>query len=548
MNAVDILKNPLPMIALAATISLGIFILSERFEGRKPRYTRNPRNTHVSLKRFIQRCTPLSRRIVFMLALGWVVLVYGYASYSFSELSPSVTFMTRIYGLSALFGLFLVLIIGLLRVYFPKLAINALLMHASRGFGLSVFLFVCLHAVCAFYANLDGKVNAVLFLSPRHQIALLFSSLAFVILFLMASTSIDKIIDLMTFPRWKKLHRLVHLAVISVLFHAFLIGSHFTVIAAPLPLIIIGTALTLLFLEAGAIYKKVAQASQTSNKNGKLHLERVSAALVLLLCAGMFTATMALRSSYDPHAGHSMTYSEDYAIEVVTSPVQFGAGETVQLRIVIKDKQTQQPWGQYSVVNEKLLHLIAISEDMQQYEHLHPEYVGNGEFSVEYTPPIESTYYLYAEFAPNATTEALARSVIATKAAPAVGTVAKLTEQARVQQSGQYIVDLDADQKLYANKTYKLSFQVRDSVSGTAVTSFEPYLGVMGHLAIVHEDKETYLHVHPTSAFSRSDSDSATGRSIDFSAQFPKPGMYRMYLQFQREGRLQTAAYTVLVQ
>lgn len=533
MNLIDIFKNPLPLIAASAVVFLAVFILSDKLADKKPR-------KHPKFAAVVERLTPYSRKAVFAVALSWAIVVYAHAAYAFNEVDPAVTYMARMFGLSALSGLFLVLTLGVLRVYFPQLSINKLLLHASRGLGLSTFFFVCLHVMSAFYANLDGKLNAVLFLSGRHQIALLLSTTSFAILFLMAITSIDRVIDWMTFARWKKLHRFVHVAIILVLFHAFLIGSHFAVVAAPLPLIIIWLALSFLFLEAGAIYKKLQVSPLAANHQ---RIKWRYAALILLVCAGMLTTTLALKSTYNPHAGHSMVYNTSYAINVTATPSTFNAGQPVQLSVRVIDKATSQPWTAYSVVNEKLMHLIVVSEDMQHYEHLHPDYTGNGVFTVQFTPPLESTYYLYAEFAPSAATEALATAKLQTQQAPAVGAVPKLTEDLSEQRSGQYSVRLSSSGPFRANQNYQLSFNVFDDTSGKAVSTFEPYLGVAGHLAIIHENKQTYLHVHPTG------SATTNGKgSIDFNAQFSQPGMYRMYLQFKVGGQLQTAAFTVAVQ
>lgn len=536
MNFVDIFKNPLPLISASAIGFLVVYILSDKLAVRKPR-------KHPRVASAVDRLTPYSRKIVFTLAVGWAVSVYVYASYSFRELWPSVTYMARMFGLSALVGLFMVLSLGLIRVYFPQLSINKLLLHASRSLGLSTFMFACLHAVCAFYVNLDGKINAVSFLSTRYKIALIFSSVAFVILFLMAITSVNSVIEWMSFRRWKRLHRFVHSAIILVLFHAFLIGSHFAVVAAPLPIVIMGIALSLLFLEAGAIYKKL-QSSEMAQ--GHQRIKWRYAGLIVLVCAGMFTASLGLRSTYNQHAGHSMVYSDAYKIDVIAEPSVFSAGQAINLRIKITDKTTGQPWTSYTVVNEKLLHLIVVSEDMQQYQHLHPDYLSDGEFTVQYTPPIESTFYLYAEFAPTTATEALARSVLTTQNAPQLGGVPKLVEGSRTQLADQYSVRLDAPQILSTSQQHKLSFVVTDTQTGTEVSDFEPYLGVLGHLAIIHENKQTYLHVHPITLTGTKDANG--GRTIDFTAQFTESGTYRLYLQFKTNGHLETAAYTVVVQ
>ncbi len=529
---VDIFKNPLPMIALSAAISLAVYFLSENLNG-------HPIKKHRRSDAFITKLTPYSRRVVFSVASLWAVSIYAYSAYSFQEVDPALSYMARMFGLSALGGLYLVLLLGVLRVYFPRLKINVLLLHASRGFGLATFMLACLHLLCAFIANLDGKLNALQFLSTRHQVALGLSSAAFIILFLLAITSVDRIIAWMSFSRWKKLHRFVHLAVILALFHAFLIGSHFTVVAAALPLLIILLSLTFLLLEVGAIYKKLQSLAKNSKDHKRLRLSY--AALIVLACSGLFVANMALQSTYNPHAGHTMTYSDAYTIKVATEPTNFSAGQEIRLTLKVNEKKTGQPWTDYSVVNEKLLHLIVISEDMQQYEHLHPDYLGNGDFAVNFTPPIESTYYLYAEFAPSLNSEALASAVVKTSNAPPIGGVPPISEGPRTAVSGRYAVEFKTDQDLQAKTSYPITFTVKDTQTNEVITNFESYLGMLGHLAIIHENKLSYLHVHPTT-------NGKNGQPLTFSAQFPESGLYRMYLQFKHDGQLNAVAFTVRVQ
>ena len=68
----------------------------------------------------------------------------------------------------------------------------------------------------------------------------------------------------------------------------------------------------------------------------------------------------------------------------------------------------------------------------------------------------------------------------------------------------------------------------------------QPYLGAMAHLMLLHQDGITFVHSHPD------ESDPANGQrgTLTFLARFPKPGIYRGWLQFQRADQVQTAAFT----
>jgi hypothetical protein len=60
----------------------------------------------------------------------------------------------------------------------------------------------------------------------------------------------------------------------------------------------------------------------------------------------------------------------------------------------------------------------------------------------------------------------------------------------------------------------------------------QQYLGAKGHLVALRQGDLAFLHVHPDE------------NSLRFMARFPTAGAYRLFLQFQIEGRVHTAAFT----
>jgi hypothetical protein len=67
------------------------------------------------------------------------------------------------------------------------------------------------------------------------------------------------------------------------------------------------------------------------------------------------------------------------------------------------------------------------------------------------------------------------------------------------------------------------------------------YLGAAGHVVIVSSDMEQYLHVHPA------DSQQTAGPEAKFSTTFPADGLYKIWGQFQRDGRVLTVPFVVKI-
>lgn len=530
MLNISFLQEPSLMILVSGLIFGVIFFVSER-------------SLHNEIKplkpnKLIDSVLPWSRKAVFTFSTLWAVGLYIYSSYHFSSLDPALTFLTRMYGLSALGFLFLVLSVGLIPAYFPALAINKLLFRASRGIGLSVFSFAVLHAVCGFIANLDGTVSAIRFLSARNQIAIGCSSLALLILLAMAITSMDKVISWMTYPKWKFLHRFVHAAAVLILVHVYLIGSHFTVTTTTLPLLVSLTALTFLFLEAGAIYKKTVKKTGFSDLLFRHRL--VLAGLILLICFGMGLATFALRSSYNPHAGHTLSYSNEYQIAISSESADIVPNQSTLLQIAVTQKIDNQPVYDFSIVQDKLMHLIVVSSDLSEFYHLHPDYKSNGIFTVDFRPAAPDTYYFFAEFLPALATEALATAQVTTMGENSSTQQEALTVTDTTQIVDHYEVSIGKKKRFKANKDIELAFAIHDLDTNSNVKDLEPYLSSAGHLAAIHEDKQTYVHVHPMST--------KLSSPIRFYTKFPRPGRYKLFMQFQHLGQLHTASFVVEVE
>ena len=64
----------------------------------------------------------------------------------------------------------------------------------------------------------------------------------------------------------------------------------------------------------------------------------------------------------------------------------------------------------------------------------------------------------------------------------------------------------------------------------------EPYLGAAGHMLVASEDLIDMIHTHP-----------AYAGPEQFNVIFPRPGIYRVWVQFKRLGVVNTAAFNLPV-
>lgn len=210
------------------------------------------------------------------------------------------------------------------------------------------------------------------------------------------------------------------------------------------------------------------------------------------------------------------------------------AKEEAELQVRITDQET--PVNDFEVTHEKLLHLIIVNEDLSYFTHIHPEFKGDGTFSVQTSFPAGGPYKVFADFKPvggSATTLSDWIDVEGTSGEHA----ALIPDSQLVQVVGDKEIEL-ALSSAKANEEVTLSYEVRDAKTKEGIHDLEPYLGAVGHVVILSEDAGEYLHVHPLD-------EKGTGPKAEFATSFPHSGIYKIWGQFQHKGEVITVPFVV---
>lgn len=230
-----------------------------------------------------------------------------------------------------------------------------------------------------------------------------------------------------------------------------------------------------------------------------------------------------------------------YTLEVVCDPKTPIAGKPAQLTLLIRSRDTRQPVTEFDIVHERQIHFMVVSADMRHFAHEHPVAEQNGKFTLPYTFPTGGEYHLFADVAPkNAGSLILMQPIrVSGPTATSAGN-AKFTPSL-VDTAGGVNLALASDPaSLPVGRSLNITFTLKNSATNAPVTDLEPYLGAAAHLMLLHEDGTTFVHSHPD----ETDPQNGHNGSLAFLARFPNPGFYRAWLQFQRNGKVETATFT----
>ncbi len=243
---------------------------------------------------------------------------------------------------------------------------------------------------------------------------------------------------------------------------------------------------------------------------------------------------------------HEDEKMEKYHVEIETNPAEVEAGESFELTLRISDSEDSKPVSEFDEVHTKLLHLIVVSEDLTTFLHLHPDYQGDGVFILENaTLPEAANYILFADFTPTGDEQQVVRLELST--ADAEASSPQLVAGRREDRVDALRFRLDALDEVNANEATTLSFHITDAVTGEPIDTLDEYLGAAGHLVIIDEAGEIYLHTHPAGhdMAGMSGMEMSYGPDIEFMTEFPATGRYAMWLQVQYEGEIFTAPFVI---
>lgn len=196
------------------------------------------------------------------------------------------------------------------------------------------------------------------------------------------------------------------------------------------------------------------------------------------------------------------------------------------ITIDLKDKDQNSP--ELEILHEKMMHLIIVSADLEDYYHLHPEEKGNGTYTLKFDLP-ENSYKAFVDIKPK--NLAYQVSPIELHVGNGHGKHEDNTLKADTNLTktiNEKTVELTTAE-LVSNKDVTLNFDTK------GITP-EPYLGALGHVVILDDKGEKFVHVHP-----------ASEEKTVFKTKFDKPGLYKVWGEFKFDGKVNIYPFVIEV-
>lgn len=238
----------------------------------------------------------------------------------------------------------------------------------------------------------------------------------------------------------------------------------------------------------------------------------------------------------------SASKPQPFTLKAVEWPAHAMAGKPTTLKLQVIDTKTNKPQTSFDIAHEKRFHLLLASTDLNWFLHEHPEMVADGTWSIPITFPAGGEYWIYGDVAPSGKgSRVLITKVSVHGDKPIWDTKLNLATSAVDGGLKGELVTRDIE---IGRKT-TLMVKLTDAKTGQPAGDTVKWLGAAGHMMIFHQDGQTVVHSHPAED-EESEAQVKQGM-VHFTGRFPKPGLYKVYAQFDWRGAVRTLGFAIEV-
>jgi hypothetical protein len=232
-----------------------------------------------------------------------------------------------------------------------------------------------------------------------------------------------------------------------------------------------------------------------------------------------------------------------------------------RLDIAQYERYATQPIRSYDVDQTKLLHLILVRDDFSSFQHVHPA-LAKGHFTIDVALDAGHRYYVFSDSKPSNHPQQVFRYTLQSGEPPHhVDTT--VWAHATQTLAGPYHVSVST---VHLRAGRNANVKVNVTKNGRVATDLHPYLGAAAHAVFINTASLSYVHVHPMTAgqFEQmEDTSGMHGMSMEHTGLAPnekvtgrmylmvpalKPGLYKLWLQFQGGSQLYVAPFTIAAQ
>jgi len=241
-----------------------------------------------------------------------------------------------------------------------------------------------------------------------------------------------------------------------------------------------------------------------------------------------------------------------------TTPASLEAGHPATLTLSFRDSRGRRI-RYLERVHEQPVHLLVVSSDLAEFSHIHPALQPDDTFRVDHAFSNGGNYWLFVDHTPPGGPQTVSRFCVNVKGAARHAQMMQPDADSGLTRAREGLrVKLTLPPQLCTGQDLNFRFDVADAATGLPVSDLEPYLGAWAHILAVSQDRRDFIHAHPVDDPAApignnpwQHTHAARGASpstVSTVTGFRDPGLYRLWIQFQRQAKVITVPFTIRVE
>ena len=190
----------------------------------------------------------------------------------------------------------------------------------------------------------------------------------------------------------------------------------------------------------------------------------------------------------------------------------------------------------------KQMHMVVVSDDLRFFDLVQASYKSSQNIEVKPKFPAPGEYTVFSDYNPSGEQEQISVEKVSIP-----GKVPFPTELESFSTSKTFSdtkVDLSLSQpNIKAGKEVTLKFNLKQANNNKPIKDLKPHLGKKANLVVIKSSSSLadsdYVH---TESIKKS-----PNNQVQFTTKFPQPGTYKLWLQFNRNGKVKTADFWLTV-
>ncbi len=251
--------------------------------------------------------------------------------------------------------------------------------------------------------------------------------------------------------------------------------------------------------------------------------------LFLLLVLTLLSCLLPAQTLIESDSGQLLSYP----LELQVTPPIIRPGEMVQLEFTVLDPVTARLERDFHAVEGASFQVFVVSQDLTFFRHEQTILESDGSFRFQFAFPQPGLYRILSRFQPEGAASQLVEDVVIVPGNPPPA--AAIARDYSEKQSDNLRITLSTDPpQPYPGSKTMLFFHV------DPVQDLEQYLGDWAQLFVASEDLIDVIYTHPFAADG--------GPQVQFNIHFPRAGNYRAWVQFRRDGIVNTVHFDIPVE